>query len=203
MKLTEINKTTQQEIAGKLAPQLMTHPLFMFYCPDKTKREKFIDNYLGYNLYSWTKYGEAYASPDKNAFASLVNVNAFEYRFSGKNSLKLRLDKNAFRIFIHRETVEGIVNILIPSGMEARVLTFYCSPADNGTQIKALVEEITAHAREKGFAIAYETFSRKLIAFMEAMGFEVAYQRQFLDTQFVQTVMTYNVKKENTKSAQL
>ena len=82
-------------------------------------------------------------------------------------------------------------------------MTLYCSPADNGTQIKALVEEITAHAREKGFAVAYETFSRKLIAFMEAMGFEVAYQRQFLDTQFIQTVMTYNVKKENTKSSHL
>lgn len=193
MKVTKMTKNKAQEIKTALSPQLIGHPLFMFYCPEKSKREKYIDKFLDYYLYSWAKYGECYASLDRKAVVSLVSVAAFEYKFSGKNAFALKLDKNAYRIKMHRESVEAITDVVVPQRNDTRVMTIYASPAQSMNEIKELVEEIQAHAKEKGFALVYETFSRKLVDFMMQQGFETSYQKQFLNTQFVQTVMVYNV----------
>lgn len=176
-----------------MIPQLMTHPLFMFYCPEKSNREKFINDFLNYYLYSWTTFGEAYASSDKSAIASLVSLGAFEYRFSGKNAMKLKFNKYSKNILSHRKSVEEIVGIVVPPSIETRVLTLYGSTANNMENLIALVKDIIFHAREKGFAVVYETFSRRMIAFMLECGFEIGYQKKYLDTQFIQTVMIYNV----------
>lgn len=165
----------------------------MFYCPDRHAREGFIMQFLDYYLYSWTKYGELYVSDDMKTIASLVSVGAFEYKFSGKNAMKIRFNKNSGRIFIHREIVEGIANIVVPDNIEARVLTFYGTHGSQLNDVKPLVEELKAHAEEREFALVYETFSKRLIPFMQEEGFETAYQKQFMDTQFIQTAMTYNI----------
>lgn len=193
MKVTKMTKNKAQDIKTALSPQLIAHPLFMFYCPEKSKREKYINKFLDYYLFSWAKYGECYVSLDRKAVVSLVSVAAFEYKFSGKNSFGLKLDKNAYRIKMHRESVEAITDVVVPQRNDTRVMTIYASPAQSMNEIKELVEEIQAHAKEKGFALVYETFSRKLVDFMTQQGFETSYQKQFLNTQFVQTVMVYNV----------
>lgn len=193
MKITKMTKNKAEDIKTALSPQLISHPLFMFYCPEKSKREKYIKKFLDYYLYSWAKYGECYVSTDRKAVASLVSVAAFEYKFSGKNALGLKLDKNAYRIKMHRETVEAITDVVVPRRDDTRVMTIYASPSQSIDEIKELVDEIMAHAKEKGFALVYETFSKKLVDFMAQQGFETSYQKQFLNTQFVQTVMVYNV----------
>lgn len=193
MKVSKMTSQKAEEIKTSLSPQLMGHPLFMFYCPVKSKRENFIDSFLDYYLYSWTKYGECYMTSNRKAVASLVSIGAFEYKFSGKNALKLKLDKNSYRIMLHRETVESITDVVVPQRQDTRVLTIYASPEQSIREIRELVEEIMEHAKEKGFALVYETFSKKLIEFMTLEGFEISYQKQFLGTQFVQTVMVYNV----------
>lgn len=188
-----MEKKKAERIKTALAPQLMTHPLFMFYCPDKVNREKFITDFLDYYLYSWTKYGEAYASGDKNVMASLVSLGAFEYKFSGKNALRLKLNKHSKNILTHRKSVQDIAEIVMPPSVETRVLTLFGSTANHMEEMMALVDEIILHAKEKGFAIVYETFSRRMIDFMLSRGFEIGYQKKYLDTQFVQTVMTYSI----------
>lgn len=193
MKVEKLNKTLAQSLEDILAPQLISHPLMMFYCPDRQERAEFIQQYLNYYLYSWAKYGELYVSEDKKTIASLVSVGAFEYKFSGKNAMKIRFNKNAGRIFVHREIVEGIAGVVVPENIETRVLTLYGTHGNKLNDATTLVEELKAHAEEKGFAIVYETFSKRLIPFMQEQGFEVAYQKQFMDTQFIQTAMTYNI----------
>lgn len=193
LKIVKMKKKKAERLKAVLAPQLMTHPLFMFYCPDKPNRGKFIDNFLDYYLYSWTKFGEAYESSSKNIMASLVSLGAFEYGFSGKNSLKMKLNKYSKNILSHRRSVQEIIEIVMPPNIETRVLTLYGSTQENMNDMLDVVDEIIAHAKERGFSIAYETFSRRTIDAMLERGFCVAYQKKYLDSQFVQTVMTYNV----------
>lgn len=193
MKIEKINKALVQSLEAALAPQLISHPLMMFYCPDRQEREGFIQHYLNYYLYSWAKYGELYVGEDKKTVASLVSVGAFEYKFSGKNAMEMRFNKNSGRIFVHREIVEGIADVVVPDNIEARVLTLYGMYGKNPDEVRMLVKELKSHAEEKGFAIVYETFSKRLIPFMQEQGFETAYQKQFMDTQFIQTAMTYNI----------
>lgn len=193
MKLEKIDNEKRRRIKDTLSEQMMSHPLMMFYCPEKSKREKFINDYLDYYLCSWVKYGEAYLDDDGKVLASLVSTGAFEYKFSGKHAVKMKLNKNSYRIFIHRESVENITSIIVPENIEARVLNIYGFYNESRNEAESLVDEIMTHARERGFALVYETFSRRFIPFMQGKGFEIAYQKQFLDTQFVQTVMTYNI----------
>lgn len=194
MKIEKMNKDRAAGMKEILAPLLLTHPHFMFYCTDKSKRDVFINDFLNYYLFSWSKQGQLYSSPNLKAIAALVDVNSFEYKFHGNNALKLRHNKNSSRIFVHRENVENITKILIPPNIEARVFNIYGSVGNGADEIKALVAEIKSAAEKDGFAVVYETFSRKLIELMESMGFEVAFQRPFLDTRFIQTLMIYNVK---------
>ncbi|MGN0522078.1 MAG: hypothetical protein ACI4IQ_05510 [Eubacterium sp.] len=193
MKLEAITNKDVSIIKSNLIPQLVSHPLFMFYCPEKSRREKFINNFLDYYLYNWSKFGELYVSDTKSTVATLVNIHAFEYKFSGKNAMKMKVDRNSHRIFLHRETVENITAIIVPQTVETRILTLYGSVDNNPDEIKALVREIKEHSKEKNFAVVYETFSKRLLDFMSSEGFETSYQKQFLTTQFFQTLMTYNV----------
>ncbi len=193
MKLESITKADAKKIKENLAPQLINHPHFMFYCPEKEKRKKFIDRFLNYYLYNWSKFGELYISESRSAMATLVNTRAFEYKFSGKNAMKIRLDSNSGNILMHRRIVENITSIIVPETMETRVMTLYGSIDNNSEEVYELVREIAAHAKERGFALVYETFSKRLIDFMAEEGFEMSYQKQFLTTQYLQTLMTYNV----------
>ena len=48
-------------------------------------------------------------------------------------------------------------------------------------------------ADEKQFVLVYDTFSRRLVDALKNQGFSTGYQRNFLDTHFIQTLMTYNI----------
>lgn len=188
-----MNKNRADEMKAIISPKLMSHPHFMFYCPAKSKRADFINDFLNYHLFNWTEKGQLYVSPNVKIIASLVNKNEFEYKFSGKNSFKLKINPNTSRIIVQRKNVDHITRIIVPVAIDAKVLTLYGTAGGAEDDLKNLVSEITSAARREGFAVVYETFSRRLIEFMESMGFEVAYQKPFLGTQFFQTLMIYNV----------
>lgn len=188
-----MNKNRAEEMKAIIFPKLMSHPHFMFYCPAKSKRADFINSFLDYHLFNWTEHGQLYVSPNVKLIASLINKKEFEYKFSGKNSFKLKINPNSSRIFVQRKNVDHITRIIVPVVIDAKVLTLYGSAGGAEDDLKNLVSEITSVAKKEGFAIVYETFSRRLIEFMESMGFEIAYQKPFLGTQFVQTLMIYNV----------
>lgn len=196
MKLEGIDNNTIRLLKRNLAPQLMTNPHFMFYCPNKNKRAKFIEDFLNYYLHHWSKQGTAFVSPKKLALASLTDINGFSYKFSSSGSLNLKLNRGSKRIFAHRETIEDITNVLIPMGIPSKIMLLHCCPVDDGGEIGLLVEEIKNLADAEGFAVSFETFSKTIASYMESLGFEIGYQRQFLDTQFIQTVMTYNVSQK-------
>lgn len=188
-----MNKNRADEMKKLISPKLLSHPHFMFYCPAKSKRADFIDDFLNYHLFNWTEKGQLYVSPNVKILASLVNKKEFEYKFSGKNSFKLKMNRNSSRIFVQRKNVDHITRIIVPIKIDARVLTLYGSASGAEDDLENLLLEITSTAKKEGFAVVYETFSRRLIEFMESMGFEIAYQKPFLGTQFVQTLMIYNV----------
>lgn len=195
MKLKHINKAAADEIINILTPQLMTNPHFMFYCPDKEKRSRFIDSFLRYYLFKWSAGEELYASPSKHALISVVNKNSLQYKFTGKNALKLKLNGHSRSILTHKKAIGTITDILIPSSIPAKIMLLHCSPVNNAEEITQLINEVKEREAKDGYALVFETFSKTVATFMETLGFEISYQRQFLDTRFIQTVMTYNVEK--------
>lgn len=193
MILNKVNKNQVAEIQSQLTPKMIKEPLFMFFCQDITKREDFINAYLKYYLYEWSEYDTLLCHEGTKCLASLVDPDTFAYKFKGKGARGLKKFRDSSTIFAHRENLEGIIDIIIPPSRESRVLTIYGNPDVDFDAINQLVDEAIKMAQEENFILIYETFSRKLIAFMQHKGFSIASQKQFLNTQFVETVMVFNV----------
>jgi len=184
-------------LLSKLNPLMIKDPLFMLFCPQKQKRADFINKYFIYYLEKWQKGGELLYSSSKCTAVSLINPDNYTYKFSGAHSLALKYNKNSFHILMHREIVEGIVSVVVPERMEKRIMNIYGSPDENLNEIMELTEECMKQAKENHFVLVYETLSKKLVPEFEKLGFEIGYARQFMNTQFFQTVMTYNVDSSN------
>lgn len=168
-------------------------PLFMFFCPQKSNRSQFIEKYFLYHLPKWEQNGELINISSKNAIGALVDTDNFERKFSGKNSFSLKYGKYSANILLHREVVENIVNIVVPSQMKKRVLTIFAGPEVTAEEITQIIDICKKKAKEDNFVLIYETFSKRFIPLFEESGFETGYGRQYLNTQFFQTVMTYNI----------
>lgn len=195
MNISKIEKDEISAVSDRMSKECIGHPLFMYYCPNKSKRANFINVFFTHYLDKWKKNGTAFYSKDKRAVASLIDRNDFEFGFSGKKALKLSLISDKKRIFAHREIVLGIVGILVPDSMNAKVLNLYCDSSCHKDSALKLVKEAMKLAKKEDFVLVYETFSRRFIPDMEKLGFTVGFQRNFIGTQYVQTLMTYNTKK--------
>lgn len=192
MQLEKASTGLIREINSILAPKLNKDPLFMFFCPMLSKRQDFINSYFNYYIYEWSRYDELLYDEDSKSLISLVDPTTFEYKFKGKGAHSLKRFKTSDSILAHRENLEEIFEILVPPTRECRVMTLYANADTDFDSIVELVDEAIALAQEKNYILMFETFSRKLIAYFESKGFAVASQKQFLNTQFVETVMTYN-----------
>lgn len=181
-----------QTLQENLNKYMLTDPLFMLFCPQKSKRADFCNKYFSYYLEKWQKKGCLIISESKKTAVTLIDPNSFKYKISGKNALPLKLSGNAGNVFIHQKAVQSITDIIIPAQMEKRILTIYGNPAENLDEILSLTEECMQKAKEEGFILVYETLSRKLVPLFEKKDFEINYAKQFMNTQFFQTVMTYN-----------
>lgn len=190
---SKLRKRDTKALQEYLETTLISHPLFMYYCPDKTKRAKYIDAFLDYHLPKWSKTGRVLIGPNKRSAAALIAKEDFEFFFTGAKSFPLLLISGGKRERLHRKVTKNIVGVLVPSGMQVKVLTLFGDSVKDKDDMMALVKQAAQQAKEENFVLVYETFSRRLIPDMEKLGFETGYQRNFMDTRYIQTLMTFNI----------
>ncbi len=192
--MNTLGKTDEEILVSKFSRILLKDPYFMFLCPDFGNRAKFINKYFSYYISIWQAGGEMILSKSKNAVATLIDSTEYKYGFKGKNGLSLKLSKYSRNILTHRETVQKISEIILPSGAKRRVMTIYAAPQADKDDIAELISECKIRAKKENFAVLYETLSRRLVPEFEKNGFETVYTKQFIGTQYFQTVMAYNIK---------
>lgn len=187
------SKVNISSFHGDSARLFIKDPLFMFMCPIKSKRAEFIEKYFNYYLDKWNASGELISTGNKNVVAVLRNPDSFVYKFPGKHGISLRMNKYSYNILNHMEVVQNIVNIVVPEQFGKRLLTIFTTPDVSEKEIEEIIKICKKKAEEENFVLVYETFSKRFINEFESEGFETGYSRQFLNTQFFETVMTYNV----------
>ncbi len=179
--------------SGEYARFFTKDPLFMFLCPVKEKRADFIVKYFNYYIEKWNREGALMDTGSKSLVAALTDPNKFSYKFHGKNGFSLKASRFSYNILTHMEIVQNIADIVVPEQMNKRLLTIYAAPEVDEQIIDKLIEQCKQRAEKENFVLVYETFTKRFIKKFEENGFETGYSRQFLNTQFLQTVMTYNI----------
>lgn len=192
--MNTFGKADGEILVSKFSRILLKDPYFMFLCPDLDNRAKFISKYFSYYINIWQANGEMILSSSKNAAATLIDSEEYKYNFKGKNGLSLKLSKYSRNILIHRETVQRISEIILPEQTKRRVMTIYAAPQAEKADIAELIAKCKAKAKKEGFAVLYETLSRRLVPEFEKSGFKTVYTKKFIGTQYFQTVMAYNIK---------
>lgn len=187
------SKSIVKNTAEKLSNKLIKQPLFMYFCQDLNKRQKFIRDYFLYHIPIWQKNDTILTNDKTDLLITLVDPANFEFKYKGLNQFKMTKYAFSSYVFMHRENLENICDIILPYRKPARVMTIYNNPELDFEEAQKLIDEAIKMADEKDVTLVYETFSRKYIGYMEHCGFVVAYQKQYLSTQFVETVMTYNM----------
>lgn len=191
------NESTKKQnitaLAPKFAKLFVKEPIFMFFCPVKSKREDFAEKYFAYYLNKWQENSQIILSSGNNVLGVLENPDEFKYKFYGKKSFGLIRSRFSYNILNHQEIVQDIINIVIPEQMDKRLLTIYACAETPVSELKEVISAAVSKAKEEKFVLAYETFSKRFVPVFEECGFETGYARQFLNTQFFQTVMTYNI----------
>ena len=193
MELSHWNKKEQAPLITFLGASLLSHPLMMYYCPDRERREKFITHYMERYLPRWTEMGTVLVSDPAHAVGVLLPKDAPEYRSPAKTALSMLPGGKIQRIQAHRNVTRNIVGVMIPREKPVQVLTLFGNATAQKQELLQLVSEAQDLADEKQFVLVYDTFSRRLVEALEGQGFSTGYQRNFLDTHFIQTLMTYNI----------
>lgn len=186
------NDIAKQNI-GEKAHLFIKDPLFMFFCPVKAKRADFIDRYFNYYLEKWSAAGELIETGCSGVAAVLRDPDSFVFRFPGRHGMALRMNKFSYNVLNHMEIVQDIVNIVVPQQMKKRVLTVFAAPEVDEESIQRVIDECKKRAEAEGFVLVYETFSKRFLKIFEENGFATGYSRQYLNTQFFQSVLTYNI----------
>jgi hypothetical protein len=193
MILEKAKKPIINDIKIVLTPQLIKDPQFMCFCPDQKQRKNFINSFFDYYIYEWSRYDTLLCDEMSKCLVSLVDPDTFSYKFKGKGAYAMKHKKTSSAIFVHRENLESIIDIVVPYDRQSRILNIYANPDNETSSISSLIDEAMLLSKRDGYVLVYETFSKKLIELMEEKGFTLAYQKRFLNTQFIETVMTYNL----------
>ncbi len=193
MIIKNADKQTIKNICDGLGGKLLIDPLFMYLCPEKAVRREYINAYFNYYVYEWSRCDTLLGNDTNTALISLVDPETFEYRFKGKGAFKMKQFKLASNVFTHRENIEEIANIIVPESREKRVMTVYGNVGTDIEAINELIDETVALAKQENFVVIYDTFSNRLLPLMEQKGFRAVYQKNFLSSQFIQTVMVFNL----------
>ena len=137
--------------------------------------------------------GTVLVSDPAHAVGVLLPKNAPEYRSPSMGTLSMLSGDRFRRIQSHRNVTRNIVGVMIPREKPVQVLTLFGNAAAQKQELLQLVSEAQDLADEKQFVLVYDTFSPRLGDALENQGFSTGYQRNFLDTHFIQTLMTYNI----------
>ena len=191
MLLNNITKKEIKEISAEIAPKLISHPAFMFYCKNGKNRQKFIEDFFNYFLNKWSKNELIFTDENHNVIITLVDINEFHTKDKGVASKKIKKYKNPYaNILYHQGNIYYLAEIVAPANIETKIMTVFATLKYSDV-IEELVDEAIKLSNEKDFMIVYETFSKKSNEIMSKKGFESAYEKQFQGTQYFETVMTY------------
>lgn len=193
MYINGIDKKTLREISERFGERFIKDPLFMFFCSDINKRKAFIYDYMMYYLPRFVDEETVFIDKHATAVVTLVDPNDFEYKFKGLSGQKLKKYSFSSKVFLHKENLEEICETVLPGNKQAMVLTVYSDPSGKFDSLRELIAEAVDFANRENITLIYDTFSRKYIEYMQSKDFVVAYSKPFMDTQFIETVMTYNV----------
>ena len=193
MLVEKLKRKEVSSIAENMSSRLIKFPLFMYFCSDIHKRESFIKDYFSFYLPKWIKDDTVFSNEDFSAIAVLTDPLEFEYKFKGVNAHCMKQYRCSSTVFMQRENLEQICDILLPYSKPSRVLTIYAGVEMSFERIEELIDEILQYANEENMTVVFDTFSRRYLAGMEYKGFVTAYRKQFLNTQFVESVLTYNM----------
>lgn len=193
MYINGIDKKTLREISERFGERFIKDPLFMFFCSDINKRKAFIYDYMMYYLPRFVDEETVFIDKHATAVVTLVDPNDFEYKFKGLSGQKLKKYSFSSKVFLHKENLEEICETVLPGNKQAMVLTVYSDPNGKFDSLRELIAEAVDFADREDITLVYDTFSRKYIEYMQSKDFVVAYSKPFMDTQFIETVMTYNV----------
>lgn len=193
MYINGINKKTLREISERFGERFIKDPLFMFFCSDINKRKAFIYDYMMYYLPRFVDEETVFIDKHATAVVTLVDPNDFEYKFKGLSGQRLKKYSFSSKVFLHKENLEEICETVLPGNKQAMVLTVYSDPNSKFDSLRELIAEAVDFADREDITLIYDTFSRKYIEYMQSKDFVVAYSKPFMDTQFIETVMTYNV----------
>lgn len=193
MYINGIDKKTLREISERFGERFIKDPLFMFFCSDINKRKAFIYDYMMYYLPRFVDEETVFIDKHATAVVTLVDPNDFEYKFKGLSGQKLKKYSFSSKVFLHKENLEEICETVLPGNKQAMVLTVYSDPNGKFDSLRELIAEAVDFADREDITLVYDTFSRKYIDYMQSKDFVVAYSKPFMDTQFIETVMTYNV----------
>lgn len=193
MYINGIDKKTLREISERFGERFIKDPLFMFFCSDINKRKAFIYDYMMYYLPRFVDEETVFIDKHATAVVTLVDPNDFEYKFKGLSGQKLKKYSFSSKVFLHKENLEEICETVLPGNKQAMVLTVHSDPNGKFDSLRELIAEAVDFADREDITLVYDTFSRKYIDYMQSKDFVVAYSKPFMDTQFIETVMTYNV----------
>lgn len=193
MYINGIDKKTLREISERFGERFIKDPLFMFFCSDINKRKAFIYDYMMYYLPRFVDEETVFIDKHATAVVTLVDPNDFEYKFKGLSGQKLKKYSFSSKVFLHKENLEEICETVLPGNKQAMVLTVYSDPNGKFDSLRELIVEAVDFADRENITLIYDTFSRIYIDYMQSKDFVVAYSKPFMDTQFIETVMTYNV----------
>lgn len=193
MYINSIDKKTLREISERFGERFVKDPLFMFFCSDINKRKAFIYDYMMYYLPRFVDEETVFIDKHATAVVTLVDPKDFEYKFKGLSGHKLKKYSFSSKVFLHKENLEDICDTLLPGNKQAMVLTVYSDQNGKFDSLQELIAEAVDFADRENITLVYDTFSRKYIDYMQSKDFVVAYSKPFMDTQFIETVMTYNV----------
>jgi len=202
MLLENLSNKQIKEISKTIAPKLVKHPVFMFYCKKAENRQGFIEDFFYYFLNRWNKKEIILADEEYNAIISILDIENYHGKDKGRGAATLKRYKNPYaNIQYHQGNVAYLTNIVAPANINAKIMTVY-STLKNKEITEKLIDEAIKLAEENDFMLVYETFSKKSIAIMEEKGFLTAYEKLFQGTQYHETMMTY-YKHDATEPAKL
>lgn len=193
MLIEKTDKELIKKISTRMSKRLIKHPLFMFFCKDINKRGEFITDYFRYYLPEWIKSEMLFVNKDCTVVISAVNPENFEFKYKGLSAYRMKKYEFSSNVFVHRENLEDICDILLSYRKPVLILTLYASYDTPEEDIMEVVREIKQYADKNDVTLLYDTFSRRLISSMTDEGFIKSYSKQFIATQYTETIMLYNV----------
>lgn len=175
-----------------ISQRLISDPHFMCFCPNRGDRSEFISSFFEKQLPRWCRTQRVLVSDNKEVLAVMLEPGELNKHFWGESLFSSPRGERK-RIRAYREIVGGLKDIIIPDYIDTRVLMLFGDSQKNPREILSIILEAKELAEKEDFVIFYTTLSKTLVPVLEHLEFKTGYERQFLTTQYLHTLMIYNI----------